>query len=125
MLKLDHLEIGVDNCATSRDFYVKHLGFKVEFEVPDRRTVAVQDEHDFTLFLVEQPGGTRPRSCVLTVQVSDVEATYRELRGKGLTFENPPSRLYWGYGAELRDPSDYLLRLWDEASMRKSSSASK
>jgi len=25
---------------------------------------------------------------------------------------------YWGYGAELIDPDGYLIRLWDERSMK-------
>ncbi|HKP64128.1 MAG TPA: VOC family protein [Polyangiales bacterium] len=119
MLKLDHLEISVDNYRASRDFYVRNLGFKVEFELPERRIAAVQDEFDFTLFLAEHVSAGKPRSCVLTLQVADVDATYRELCGRGVSFSQPPSRLFWGYGAELRDPNDYLLRLWDAESMRR------
>lgn len=118
MLKLDHLEISVDNYRVSRDFYVQHLGFTLEFEVPERRMAAIHDEYDFTIFLAEHMNAGKPRSCVLTLQVDDVEQKYRELSARGLSFAHPPSRLFWGYGAELRDPSDYLLRLWDAESMR-------
>jgi catechol 2,3-dioxygenase-like lactoylglutathione lyase family enzyme len=38
----------------------------------------------------------------------------------GLTlFVAQPQKLFWGYGAELRDPDGYLIRLWDEISMRE------
>ncbi len=40
------------------------------------------------------------------------------MQARGILFEAPPQRLFWGYGAELRDPDGYRIRLWDEASMK-------
>ncbi len=57
--------------------------------------------------------------CGLTLQVQDVEATYRDLTARGLAFEHAPQKLFWGYGAEVRDPDGYLLMLWDVTSMRE------
>lgn len=37
----------------------------------------------------------------------------------GVRFEKPPQKLFWGYGAEVRDPDGYLLYLWDERSMKE------
>jgi len=51
LLRFDHLTLPVTDWVRSRDWYVKHLGMKIEFEVPERRTVALQDEHDFTIFV--------------------------------------------------------------------------
>jgi catechol 2,3-dioxygenase-like lactoylglutathione lyase family enzyme len=45
--------------------------------------------------------------------------------GFKIEFEVAPSRLCWGYGAERREPSDYLLRLWDEISLRKHSTVAR
>ena len=42
MLKFDHLRIPVTDLARSRDWYVRTLELKIEFEVPDRHTVALQ-----------------------------------------------------------------------------------
>lgn len=53
MIKFDHLRIPVTDLARSRDWYVRTLGLKVEFEVPERRTVALQDTDGFTIFLQE------------------------------------------------------------------------
>jgi catechol 2,3-dioxygenase-like lactoylglutathione lyase family enzyme len=55
MMKLDHLRIPVTDLGRSRDWYTKTLGLKVEFEVPERQTVALQDTDDFALFLQEGP----------------------------------------------------------------------
>lgn len=117
MVRLDHLTIPVKQHAVSRDWYVLNLGLSVEFEVAERKTVALQDDAGFTLFLVESDE-IRATPCTLTFQVDDVETSYRELSLRGVAFERGPQKLFWGYGAELRDPDGYLLYLWDEASMR-------
>jgi catechol 2,3-dioxygenase-like lactoylglutathione lyase family enzyme len=118
MIRLDHLGIHVRDHVRSRAWYTEHFGFKVEFEVPERKTVALQDDAGLTVFLTEVTGDIAP-SCGLTFQVDDVEAKYRELSAKGIAFEKAPQKLFWGYGAELRDPDGYLVYLWDERSMRE------
>jgi catechol 2,3-dioxygenase-like lactoylglutathione lyase family enzyme len=123
MIKLDHLAICVTDAERSRDWYVRHFGFTVEFEVPERHTVALQDEAGITLFLVGDPERARTPSCGLTFQVADVEATHRALAAAGLPFVSAPQKLFWGYGAELKDPDGYLIHLWDERSMREKGGA--
>ena len=49
MMKFDHLNIPVSNLDRSRDWYMSALGLKAEFEVPDRRTVALQDGEGFAI----------------------------------------------------------------------------
>jgi hypothetical protein len=58
-------------------------------------------------------------SVFLTFQVSDVDAKYRELASRGIGFTHVPQKLYWGYGAELLDPDNYRIGLWDEITMRE------
>jgi len=121
MVKLDHLTIRVRDLEASRGWYVGHLGMKLEFEVPDRRTVALQDDAGLTLFLDETAGEVAAEGVVLTFQVADVEDTHRRLAGAGVPFVCPPEKRFWGYGAELRDPDGHLVLLWDEVSMREKS----
>jgi predicted enzyme related to lactoylglutathione lyase len=118
MLKFDHLTIPVSNWIASRDWYVKSLGLKIEFEVPERRTVAVQDQSDFTIFLVQDSVPSNATGFSLTFQVEDVQKSFEEISRKGLHFTHPPQKVFWGYGAELRDPDGYSVRLWDENSMK-------
>ena len=40
MVRLDHLSLPVVDWRKSRDWYKEHLGFEVEFEIPDRLTAA-------------------------------------------------------------------------------------
>jgi catechol 2,3-dioxygenase-like lactoylglutathione lyase family enzyme len=37
----------------------------------------------------------------------------------GFKVEIEVPKLYWGYGAELRDPDGYVVGVWDEHSMRE------
>jgi catechol 2,3-dioxygenase-like lactoylglutathione lyase family enzyme len=121
VLRLDHLAIRVRDLEAARRWYVDLLGMALEFEVPGRRTVALQDDAGLTLFLDETAEEVAPDAVSLTFQVDDVEATYRRLAARGVAFEAPPGKRFWGYGAELRDPDGHLVMLWDETSMRERS----
>jgi predicted enzyme related to lactoylglutathione lyase len=119
MVKFDHMTVPVSDCTISRDWYVTNFGFKVEFENAEFKTVAIQDDAGFTIFLQSAAAPPEGQKCSLTFQVKDVDQTHRELASWGVNFINPPSRLFWGYGAELADPDGYVIRLWDEVSMRE------
>jgi catechol 2,3-dioxygenase-like lactoylglutathione lyase family enzyme len=119
MVKLDHLTLFVQDVEMSRDWYVNILALRVEFDVPAVQAVALQDTDGFGLFLQERSMRKFAPSCVLTFQVDDVEAKCRELAALGIDLDAPPQKLAWGYGAEITDPDGYVIRLWDERSMRE------
>jgi catechol 2,3-dioxygenase-like lactoylglutathione lyase family enzyme len=119
MMKFDHLAIPVSDLPRSRDWYVATLGLKVEFEVPDRHSVALNDSEGFAIFLHEVSTPIVPSGCALWFQVADVDRAYAEWSARGVQFAHAPRKSYWGYGVELVDPDGYLVRLWDEASMRE------
>jgi catechol 2,3-dioxygenase-like lactoylglutathione lyase family enzyme len=118
MMKFDHLNLPVSNLDKSRDWYISALGLKVEFEVPDRRTVALQDGEGFAIFLQEKLG-VAPNGIALWFQVDDVDKAFNQWTGRGVAFTHAPQKNFWGYGAELADPDGYVVRLWDERSMRE------
>ncbi len=118
LMKFDHLNLPVGNLDRSRAWYIETLGLEVEFEVPDRRTVALQDGEGFALFLQEKPPVTL-NGVALWFQVDDVEATFTEWTARGVAFSHGPQKTFWGYGAELVDPDGYIVRLWDERSMKE------
>ena len=123
MIRLNHISIPVHDFNASRNWYRENFGLCIEFEIPERETVALNDDNDFTLFLYGTSSRIRPE-CTLTFEVDDVEAKYSELHSRGVGFEKSPQKLYWGYGAELRDPDGYLIHLWDERSMAEKGGAS-
>lgn len=118
MVKFDHMSLPVTNVRKSRDWYVKNLGFKVEF---DRGGIsAIQDSVGFTIFLATAQKSLPGSKITLTLQVKDVDRKHRELASKGVKFVNATQRLFWGYGAELVDPDGYMINLWDKVTMRRS-----
>jgi catechol 2,3-dioxygenase-like lactoylglutathione lyase family enzyme len=119
MMKFDHLSIPVTDLARSRDWYTMTLGLKVEFEVPEQNTTALQDSEGFAIFLREAASPVRPNGCAMWFQVVDVEATFSECSAREVEFAHGPRKSYWGYGVELVDPDGYLVRLWDERSMNE------
>jgi predicted enzyme related to lactoylglutathione lyase len=119
MMKFDHLSIPVTNCIRSRDWYVATFGLKVEFEIAERRTVALQDTDGFAIFLQEASSEVDPNGCALWFQVGDVDATFADWSARGVAFSHGPRKSFWGYGVELVDPDGYFIRLWDERSMQE------
>ena len=92
---------------------------KVEFEIPERHAVALQDGEGFTIFLEQAAGPIVPHGCALWFQIDDVDATFTAWSARGIAFAHGPRKSYWGYGVELTDPDGYSIRLWDERSMKE------
>ncbi|HET7608663.1 MAG TPA: VOC family protein [Gammaproteobacteria bacterium] len=77
MIRLNHLALLVSSYRRSRDWYTANLGLELEFEIPERNTVALQDDGGLTLFLSEPAAGAVGATCTLAFEVDDVHATYR------------------------------------------------
>jgi catechol 2,3-dioxygenase-like lactoylglutathione lyase family enzyme len=117
--RLDHITIPVRDWQRSRDWYVRHFGFEVEFEIPAQKTAALRDEADLTLFVEQKANFAADPGLAFTIQVADVDKTHEALAARGIAFVHPPQKVFWGYGAELLDPDGYRLRLWDPKSMKE------
>ena len=124
MMKFDHLSLPVSNLDKSRDWYTSALGLKVEFEVPDRRTVALQDGEGFAIFLQEKPEVAH-NGMALWFQVDDVDKTFADWKDRGVAFSHGPQKTFWGYGAELADPDGYRVRLWDQRTMKENQASAR
>jgi catechol 2,3-dioxygenase-like lactoylglutathione lyase family enzyme len=121
MVKFDHMALPVSNVRRSRDWYVKNLGFKVEFERGG--IAALQDSAGFTIFLRKAIKRLAGDKITLTIQVKSVNRAHDELSRRGVKFVNSPKLLFWGYGAELLDPDGYMINLWDRVTMRRAMGA--
>jgi catechol 2,3-dioxygenase-like lactoylglutathione lyase family enzyme len=118
--KLNHLLIYVRDAARSRDWYVKNLGLKVEFQVPALGFVALEDDWGMALLISQgKPAKGAASGFVIHFEVEDVDARYRGLKGKSVNFVHEPKQTVWGYGPELKDPDGYLIRLFDYRSIGK------
>ncbi len=118
--KLNHLLINVRDAARSRDWYVKNLGLKVEFEVPESGFVALEDDWGMALLISQgKPSKGAASGFVIHFEVEDVDARYRTLKSNRVILVHAPKRTVWGYGPELRDPDGYTIRLFDYRSITK------
>jgi predicted enzyme related to lactoylglutathione lyase len=117
MIKLDHLNISVSNYAVSRDWYVRYVGLKVEFENIEAGVGGLSGDGDVELILAQRQLSSQERDCILTFQCDGVHTKYQELSALGLSFVHPPMNIVWGYGAELCDPDGYRVRFWDKTTM--------
>ena len=118
MPTFDHLTLQVSDWIRSRDWYVRHLGMKVEFEVPERQTAALQDEEGFTIFVEQSDGPIGSRGTALYFRVEDIDATHGVLCADAVLIHHGPQQVFWGHGVEVIDPDGYTVRLWDERSMK-------
>ncbi|MGH9736273.1 MAG: VOC family protein [Candidatus Acidiferrales bacterium] len=123
MATLDHVSLAVRDWHVSRDWYMRLLGLKLEFEVPQGGATglgvaALQDDAGLTLFLEQVPDDVHVCGCINTFQVADVEGLHAKFSASDIRFLKPPRKLFWGYGAEIADPDGHVVRLWDEKSMR-------
>jgi len=123
--KLSHTTIYVLNYESAYDFYVNKLGFKVHTDVSMGEqgrwlTLVVPEQEDLEIILMEVSEG-RKYSKELSEQfrelikkstfgfgvfeTNDINATYEELKGKGVEFTKPPTKEFYATEALFKDDS--------------------
>jgi catechol 2,3-dioxygenase-like lactoylglutathione lyase family enzyme len=122
MILLDHLTLLVRDWRASRSFYIDHLGFRPEFELPEGGpnrlgVAALQDDAGLTVFLEQTAQPIAAGQGSLTIQVDEVHHFHERLSGAAVRFLSPPGPQFWGYGAVLADPDGHVFHIWDKASM--------
>jgi uncharacterized glyoxalase superfamily protein PhnB len=102
-------ELGVPDVALAQGYYRDVLGFKIGWLSPDRSYGAVYIEtQEIFLASRESPRG----SVVLCIRVSDVEATYMELRDAGANIVSELEQKPWAMREfSVEDPFGHLLRI--------------
>ena len=123
--KLSHVSVYVLDQESAFDFYVNKLGFKVHTDAPmgpDARwltlTAPEQPELEITLMAIK-PGmnfneetAAQMRTLVQNgtfgfgvFETKDINATYEELKGKGVEFIKPPTKEFYATEALFKDDS--------------------
>ena len=119
-MRLNHLMLIVRNLAQSSDWYVSKLGLKVEFEVPEIKFAALEDDSGFGFLLQEgQISGDPAANIAIYFEADDVDELHHRLEQLGVAFDHAPRKNVWGYGPQLKDPNGYLLRVFDHRSVTK------
>lgn len=100
------------------DFYTNALGFEVRADYPlgDMRWLEVAPKGATTRIVLAKGFGGWIAEKVgqftgLGLEADDIEATYRELSGRGVEFTETPNRQPWGMQAQFvdQDGNGYVL----------------
>jgi catechol 2,3-dioxygenase-like lactoylglutathione lyase family enzyme len=100
----------VGSLPASIDYYVRVLGFKLDWESPG--ILASVSRGRFHLFLCEGDQGN-PGSWVWA-GVSDAGALFEEYRASGAKVRHPPTNYSWAYEMQVEDLDGNVLRLGSE-----------
>ena len=123
--KLSHVTIYVTNQDAAYDFYVNKLGLLVHTDVTMENgfrwlTVCPHDQPDFEIALMEPKAGMGMDEEVASLlrtliakgglgggvfDTDDCQATYEELKSKGVEFLSPPTERPYGIEALFKDNS--------------------
>jgi lactoylglutathione lyase len=111
---VNQVVLTVDDQERARKFWSETMGFEVVEDAPygDERWIAVLTPDGNTRLVLslrnpnepvrEAPGSDLPSSNVM-FYTDDVEAAYRELTERGVTFTTPPSKQFWGWWSVFED----------------------
>jgi len=97
----------VGSLAASIEYYVRVLGFKLDWEGPGAFASVTRGR--FHLFLAEGDQGN-PGSWVW-IGVSDAAALLEEYRATGAKIRHPPTNYSWAYEMQVEDIDGNVLRL--------------
>ncbi len=99
----------VGDQARALDFYVNKLGFEKRLDEPmgpEARWIEVAPIGAETRLVLFTPPGIEDRIGTfanVVFECDEIQATYEELRGRGVEFSEEPSERPWGMWAEFKD----------------------
>lgn len=133
---LSHTAIFVADQQAARDFYVDKLGFEVRADMTMGAfrwlTVSPRGNAQTQLQMILMPIGASPMMDEATaaelralvakgvmgcgvLETDDCQATYEELKARGVRFRNPPTQRPYGLEAVLQDDSGNWFSLVQRA----------
>ena len=92
------------------EFWTAKVGFTLMTDQPfsdEQRWIELQVGSSDTRLVLFTPEGQKDRIGSFfngALACDDVEATHRQLSGRGVDFDGPPQRQPWGTFATFRDP---------------------
>lgn len=123
--KMNHVSIYVLDQESAHNFYVNKLGFKVHTDAPIGPgmrwlTVVAPEQPDVEITLMPIADGMMFKDGAAAqmkelvkkgtfgfgvFECNDLNATYEELKAKGVEFKKPPTKEFYGYEALFVDDS--------------------
>lgn len=120
-IKSHHIAVRSPHYDQTRAFYTETLGFPIVGQIPGSDTIFI-DIGGTTIELVRAKEGeqVQPPQCGLmhlAFEVDDVDATYEELRAKGVSFFIEPRNAGDIRLAFFRDPDGNALELFQSPTL--------
>jgi lactoylglutathione lyase len=114
----------VDDQARAKEFWTSRLGFDVVSDEShgDERWIEVSPASGAPVLVLSPRAQAEPRRQVpnqlqspILFTCADIEATHRELTGRGVRFPVPPARMHFGWWSLFEDDEGtrYALGQWD------------
>ena len=100
----------VENLSASIDYYVKILGFRLDWDVPGIFASVSRDRA--SIFLCE--GDQGHAGGWVWVGVSDAAALHEDYRRRGARIRHPPTNYEWAYEMQVEDLDGNVLRMGSE-----------
>jgi predicted enzyme related to lactoylglutathione lyase len=133
MIRIANAQLWVHDQDEALEFYTKKVGLEVQSDVTvpelgDFRwlTVAPPGQSEVAIVLMAIPGPpvidaetseeirtlmAKGFAGTVFLTTDDCEASYEELRGRGVEFTEPPEKRPYGIDSGFRDPSGNSIRL--------------
>jgi catechol 2,3-dioxygenase-like lactoylglutathione lyase family enzyme len=133
MIKVANGQVWVHDQDEALEFWTKKMGFEVRADITmpelgDFRwlSVGAPGQDDFSIALLAIPGPpvmdeetkkqvedlmAKGVAGTVFLTADDVQATYEELKGRGVEFTEAPAEQPYGIDSEFRDPSGNKFRL--------------
>jgi predicted enzyme related to lactoylglutathione lyase len=107
---LKFVGIPVRDQQAALEFYTRKLGFEIATDQPfdgQQRWIELRIGNSATRMVLFTPQGHEDRIGTFfngSIACDDVEATYRQLRQRGVEFVREPVKEPWGTSAIFKDP---------------------
>ncbi len=133
MIKVANAQLWVRDQDEALAFYTEKVGMEVRADVTVAElgnfrwlTVGLRGQPDFSITLMAIPGPplmdeetteqveelmSKGFAGTVFLETDDCQASYEELRGRGVEFHEPPEQRPYGIDSGFRDPSGNSIRL--------------
>lgn len=115
-MRLYGIRIFVADFERARSFYGETLQLKEKWAIPEAQAAGY--DLDSAELIVEQEdsdgedAGLIGRFVGVSLLVDDIHAVYAQLKQRGVAFQGPPERQFWGGTlAHFKDPDGNILTL--------------
>lgn len=127
--KIGTVTVWVENQDRAKAFYTEKLGLELKRDAPlypgaENRWVAVAPagaETEIVLYKADDNWSDYQhlvgKSQSITLAVDDLDATYADLKAKGVEFPQEPEKQPWGTWATLKDSEGNSIMLVEQPSV--------